>query len=56
LEVAICVFLFEDKTSGLLDINKESAGSSAALLVVRHSAWPEVPIVFEYGTLRSMSG
>lgn len=54
LEVAICVFLFEDKTYGLLDIYKESAWGGVALLVVGHSSLLEVPIILEcwtFGTI-----
>jgi hypothetical protein len=51
LEVTIRVFLFEDKTYGFFDIYKESAWGRATLLVVGHSAWPEMPIVFKHGTL-----
>jgi hypothetical protein len=47
LEITIRVFLFENETYGLFDIYKESAWGRAALLIVGHSAWPEVPIVFE---------
>jgi hypothetical protein len=55
LEVTICVFLFEDKTYGFLDIYKESAWGRATLLVVGHSACPKMPIVFKHGTLGTMA-
>jgi hypothetical protein len=41
LEVAVCVFLFENKTYDFLDICEESAWGRATLLVVGHSARPE---------------
>ena len=54
LEVSICVFLFKDKTYGLLDIYKESAWGGVALLVVGHSSWFDVPIVLKCGTFRTI--
>jgi hypothetical protein len=55
LEVAICVFLFKDKTYGLLDIYKESAWGGVALLVVGHPSWLDMPIVLECGTLGTIT-
>jgi hypothetical protein len=55
LEVTVCVFLFEDKPYGFLDIYEESAWRRVALLVVGHSARLEVPIVFEDRTLGGMA-
>jgi hypothetical protein len=55
LEVAICVFLFKDKTYGLLDIYKESAWGGVALLVMGHSSWLDVPIVLECGTFGTIT-
>jgi hypothetical protein len=55
LQVIICVFLFKDKTYGLLDIYKESAWGGAALLVVGQSSLLEAPIVLEYGTFGTIT-
>lgn len=55
LEVAICVFLFKDKTYSLLDIYKEPPWGGLALLVVGHSSWLDVPIVLECGTLGTIT-
>jgi hypothetical protein len=55
LEVAVCIFLFKDKTYGLLDIYKESAWGGLTLLVVGHSSWLEVPIVLECGTFGTIT-
>jgi len=54
LEVTIRVFLFKDKTYGFLNIDEESAGGRAALLIVRQSTLLEVPIFFEYRTFGNM--
>jgi hypothetical protein len=55
LKIAVCVFLFKDKTYGLLDVYEESARGGAALLVVGHSALPKVRIVLECRTLGAVT-
>jgi hypothetical protein len=55
LKVAICVFLFKDKTYGFLDIYKKSARGGVALLIVGHSSWLEMPIVLKSGTFGTIT-
>ena len=46
MEVAVSVFLLEDDADGLLDVNEESTGRRA-LLVMGHPARPLVERVLE---------
>lgn len=49
LEVPIRVFLLEDNTNGLLDVDKETTRGSYALLVMGHAPGTVVPLFSKRG-------